>query len=169
MDAAICAAKVGAKRVHLIYRRSFKEMPAAPSSLHLAKELGVMFWIFANPTKIIGNNQGNVCKIECVETRIESSHKSDRGKPVPIEGTEFQIDVDYVIATIGQRPNKNLMQLPGIDTSSEETIIVNEAGETSQRGVFAGGDICSGGGTVVQAIADGINAANGVQAYLTAQ
>jgi glutamate synthase (NADPH/NADH) small chain len=164
MDTAISAVKLGAKRVHLFYRRSFKEMPATPSSVQLAKDLGVMFWNLTIPKKIIGDAEGNVSKIECIETKLEGADVSGRRKPVPIVGTEFQIDVNYVIAAIGQKPEELVDY--GIKTSANNIILVNEKGGTSDPAIFAGGDICSGGATVIQAMAEGVNAAKSIEEYL---
>ena len=166
MDAAICAAKLGAKRVHLFYRRSFEEMPAAPMSLRLAKEVGIMFWTLTALRRAIGDGQGNLSKLECLETRLEGTDKSGRRLPVVVEGTQFKVDVEYLVAAVGQQLGKDVMQL-GVRTLPEGTIIIDEKGRTSDPAVFAGGDASSGGATVIQAVADGMKAAYSIVNYLT--
>jgi glutamate synthase (NADPH/NADH) small chain len=166
MDAAVCAAKLGAKRVHLFYRRSFEEMPAAPLSLQVAKEAGVMFWTLTAPRRAIGDGQGNVSKLECIETKLGGTDKFGRRLPVMVEGTEFKVDVDYLVAAVGQQPGKDVIQL-GVRALPEGTIIIDEKGRTSDPAVFAGGDVSSGGATVIQALADGTKAAESIAKYFT--
>lgn len=166
MDAAISAARLGAKRTHLLYRRSFEEMPAIQSEVSLAKEQGVMFWIQTDPKRIIKDAQKRVKGIECLEVKLGSPDKSGRRRPIPVRGTEFKLDVDVVIGAIGQKVDNRLMKALGVATNPDGTIKVNENGETSRPGLFAAGDIISGGATVVQAIAEGCKVSTGIDQYL---
>jgi len=166
MDAAISAARLGAKRTHLLYRRSFKEMPAIPSEVSLAKGQGVMFWIQTDLTKIIGDSQGRVKAIECIETKLGSLDKSGRRRPLLLPGTEFQLDVNVVIEAVGQRVDDELIKMLEVETNPDGTIRVGESGDTSRPGLFAAGDVISGGATVVQAIAEGTRVSIVIDKYL---
>lgn len=166
MDAAISAARSGAKRTHLIYRRSFEEMPAIRSEISLAKEQGVMFWIQSDPKRILKDSQKRVKGIECLEVKLGSPDKSGRKRPIPVKGTEFQLDVDLVIGAIGQRVDNRLLKSLGVATHPDGTAIMNETGETSRPGVFVAGDVTSGGATVIQAIAEGCTVATRMDQYL---
>ncbi len=166
MDAAISAVNLGAKRTFLIYRRSFEEMPAIPSEIKMAKEKGVMFWIKAMPRKILGEKNNNVKAIECIETKLGEPDKTGRKKPIPIPGTEFQLNVDIVIEAIGQKAENEFIKNKDLKVNPNGTINTNKNRETSIPGIFAAGDVTSGGSTVVQAIAEGIEAAIGIDKYL---
>ncbi len=166
MDAAISAVNFGAKRTFLIYRRSFEEMPAIPSEVKMAKEKGVMFWIRAIPEKIMGDNGGNVRAIECIETKLGKPDKTGRKTPIPIPGTKFQLDVDIVIEAIGQKVENEFIANKDLEINQNGTIKTNKNRETSIPGIFAAGDVISGGSTVVQAIAEGVEAAIGIDKYL---
>jgi len=166
MDAAISAVNLGARRTFLIYRRSFEEMPAIPSEVKMAKEKGVMFWVRAIPKKIIGDNNGDVKTIECIETKLGKPDKTGRKKPIPIPGTEFRLDVDVVIEAIGQKVENEFIKNKDLKVNPNRTIKTNKSRETSIPGIFAAGDVTNGGSTVVQAIAEGIEAAIGIDKYL---
>ena len=166
MDAAISATRLGAKRTHLLYRRSFEEMPAIQSEISLAKEQGVLFWIQTDPKRIIKDAQKRVKGIECLEMKLGSPDKSGRRRPIPLKGTEFQLDVDVVIGAIGQKVDNRLMKTLGVATNPDGTVEVNENGETSRPGLFAAGDVISGGATVVQAIAEGCKVSTSIDQYL---
>jgi glutamate synthase (NADPH/NADH) small chain len=166
MDAAISAARLGAKRTHLLYRRSFEEMPAIQTEVSLAKEQGVMFWIQTDPKRIMKDAQKRVKGIECLEVKLGSPDKSGRRRPIPVKGTEFQLDVEVVIGAIGQKVDNRLMKTLGVATNPDGTVKVNENGETSRQGLFAAGDVISGGATVVQAIAEGCKATTHIDQYL---
>ncbi len=166
MDAAISAVRLGAKRAHLIYRRSFEEMPAIQSEVSLAKEQGVMFWIQAAPKRILKDPQKRVKGIECLEVKLGSPDKSGRRRPIPVQGSEFQLDVDMVIGAIGQKVDGRLLKSLGVATRPDGTAKMNENGETSRPGVFVAGDVTSGGATVIQAIAEGCTVATHMDQYL---
>ena len=166
MDASISAVNFGAKRTFLIYRRSFEEMPAIPSEIKMAKEKGVMFWIKTIPKRILGDKNGYVKAIECVETKLGKPDKTGRKKPIPVPETEFQLNVDIVIEAIGQKVEDKSIKIKGLRFNPNGTIKTNENRETSIPGIFAAGDVTSGGSTVVQAIAEGVEAAIGIDKYL---
>jgi glutamate synthase (NADPH/NADH) small chain len=166
MDAAISAARSGAKRTHLVYRRSFEEMPAIRSEVSLAKEQGVMFWIQSDPKRILKDARQRVKGIECLEVKLGSRDKSGRKRPIPVKGTEFQLDVDLVIGAIGQRVDNRLLKSLGVATHPDGTAKMKENGETSKPGVFVAGDVTSGGATVIQAIAEGCTVATHMDQYL---
>jgi glutamate synthase (NADPH/NADH) small chain len=166
MDAAISAARLGARRTHLLYRRSFEEMPAIQSEVSLAKEQGVMFWIQADPKRIMKDAQKRVKGVECLEIKLGTPDKSGRRRPIPVKGTEFQLDVDAVIGAIGQKVDNRLLKTLGVATNPDGTLKVNEKGETSEPGIFAAGDVISGGATVIQAISEGCRVATSIDQYL---
>ena len=166
MDASISAVNFGAKRTFLIYRRSFEEMPAIPSEIKMAKEKGVMFWIKTIPKRILGDKNGYVKTIECVETKLGKPDKTGRKKPIPVPETEFQLNVDIVIEAIGQKVEDKSIKIKGLRFNPNGTIKTNKNRETSIPGIFAAGDVTSGGSTVVQAIAEGVEAAIGIDKYL---
>lgn len=166
MDAAISAVNLGAKRTFLIYRRSFEEMPAIPSEVKMAKEKGVMFWIKAMPKKILGDKNNNVKAIECIETKMGEPDETGRKTPIPISGTEFQLNVDMVIEAIGQKVENEFIKHKDLKVNPNGTINTNKNRETSIPGIFAAGDVTNGGSTVIQAIAEGIEAAINIDKYL---
>ena len=167
MDAAISSVNFGAKRVFLLYRRSFEEMPAIQSEVQVAKDKGVLFWNQAVPVKIIGDENGIVKAIESIETKLESPDEDGRKNPTPIEGTEFKLNVDLVVEAIGQKAGNKNIRDKGLSFNPNGTIKVNENQETSLAGVFAAGDVVTGGSTVVQSMAEGIKAAIGINKYLS--
>ena len=166
MDAAISAVNLGAKRTFLIYRRSFEEMPAISSEVKMAKEKGVMFWIKAMPKKILGDKNNNVKAIECIETKMGEPDATGRKTPIPISGTEFQLNVDMVIEAIGQKVENEFIKHKDLKVNPNGTINTNKNRETSIPGIFAAGDVTNGGSTVIQAIAEGIEAAINIDKYL---
>jgi glutamate synthase (NADPH/NADH) small chain len=166
MDAAISAVNLGARRTFLIYRRSFEEMPAIPSEVKMAKEKGVMFWVRAIPKKIIGDNNGKVKAIECIETKLGKPDESGRKTPIPVPGTEFQLDVDVVIEAIGQKVEDEFNKNKDLKVNPNGTINTNKNRETSIPGIFAAGDVTNGGSTVIHAIAEGVEAAIGIDKHL---
>jgi len=166
MDAAISAVNLGAKRTFLIYRRSFEEMPAIPSEVKMAKEKGVMFWIKAIPKKILGDKNNHIKAIECIETKLGESDETGRRTPIPIPKTEFQLYVDIIIEAIGQKVEDESIKHKDLKMNPNGTINTNKNRETSIPGIFAAGDVTSGGSTVIQAIAEGTEAAIGIDKYL---
>lgn len=166
MDAARNALRLGSD-VTIVYRRSRQEMPARLAEIHHAEEEGIEFRLLTNPTKIIGEG-GWVKAMECIKMELGEPDQSGRRRPVSISGSEFILDCDSVIIAVGQSPNPILTKsLPGLEMTKWGTVVVDpETMQTSIPGIFAGGDITSGGTTVIEAMGDGKKAARGIHAYL---
>jgi dihydropyrimidine dehydrogenase (NAD+) subunit PreT len=166
IDVVTAAKRLGSESVHLIYRRGEKEMPAFRYEYDLAKLDGVIFNWFTQPVRILGE-QGRVTAIECVRTRLEPGNGRDRGKLSPIPGTEFKIEVDMVVRAIGQKPVTDLFRsVPGIEVRDTGTIAINDRFQTGAQKYFAGGDCTNGGKEVVDAVAEGKQAARSIDAWL---
>lgn len=167
MDAARTSLRLGAKEVYIVYRRSRDELPARHEEIENAEEEGIIFKLLANPTRIIGNDQGEVKALECIRMELGEPDASGRRKPVPVSGSEFQFPVDNVIVAIGQGPNPILLRnTPGLKLNSRGYIQVDqETLETSLPGVFAGGDIVTGAATVIAAMGAGKKAARQMAEY----
>ena len=160
MDAARTAVRLGAKEVHLIYRRTEVEMPARVEEVHHAKEEGVIFHMLQNPKRILADERGWVRGIECLRYELGEPDDSGRRRPVAIEGSEFDIDLDTVIVAIGNDSNPLIRQTtPGLDTNKWGNIIADEVGKTSLDRIYAGGDIVLGAATVILAMGEGRKAA----------
>jgi len=167
MDAARTAARLGAEKVYLVYRRTEKEMPARIEEIHHAKEEGIEFHTLQSPKRIIGDQNSHVIAIECLKYRLGEPDKSGRPRPIPIEGSEFQIEVDACIVAIGNVANPLIRQTtPGLQFSEEGYIVVDENCKTSLEGVYAGGDIVLGAATVILAMGQGRTAAAAINRYL---
>nr|MBC8377923.1 FAD-dependent oxidoreductase [Planctomycetota bacterium] len=167
MDSARMAVRLGAKNVYLVYRRSEKEMPARIEEVHHAKEEGVQFRVLQNPKQILGDDAGNVTGLECLRYELGEPDESGRRRPVPIEGSEFVLDVDTVIVAIGNGANPLIQQTtPGLEFNKWANIIVDENCKTSLEGVYAGGDIVLGAATVILAMGQGRIAAAAINHYL---
>jgi glutamate synthase (NADPH) small chain len=168
MDAVRTSLRIGPEKAYLLYRRSREEMPAREEEVHHAFEEGVDFRFLTNPIRIIGNENGWVKAIECQKMELGEPDEKGRRRPIPIPGSEFTIEVDTVVVAIGQSPNPIIQQTtPGLTTTKWGTIVVDEKGATSRKGIFAGGDIARGGATVILAVADGKRAAVSINEYLT--
>ncbi|HBG60244.1 MAG: glutamate synthase (NADPH), homotetrameric [Omnitrophica WOR_2 bacterium GWF2_38_59] len=167
MDAARTALRIGAKEVHLIYRRTESEMPARVEEVTHAKEEGVIFHILQNAKRIIGDQTGNVKAIECLKYKLGEPDDSGRRRPVVIDGSEFIIDVDTVIVAIGNDSNPLIKQTtPSLVTNKWCNIVVDENCKTSIDGIYAGGDIVLGAATVILAMGQGRIAARSINEYL---
>lgn len=168
MDSARTAVRLGAEKVYLIYRRSEKEMPARIEEVHHAKEEGIEFHILQNPKRIIGDENSNVTAIECLRYELGEPDDSARPRPVPIEGSEFQIEVDSVIIAIGNAANPLIRQTTGsLEFNKWGNIVVDDGCKTSMEGVYAGGDIVLGAATVILAMGQGRIAAASINEYLS--
>ena len=169
MDAARSAKRLGAEDVYIVYRRSEEEMPARVEEVHHAKEEGIIFKLLSNPTRILGTEDGWVRAIECIDMELGEPDASGRRRPIPIEGSEKEIEVETVVIAIGQSPNPLIKATTeGLETHSWGGIIVDEAtGATSIPGVYAGGDAVTGAATVILAMGAGKTAANAIDEYLT--
>jgi len=167
MDSARTAVRLGAQKVYLIYRRTEKEMPARIEEVHHAKEEGIDFRILQSPKRIIGDENFNVTDIECLKYRLGEPDESGRRRPIPIEGSEFHIEVDTVIMAIGNIANPLIRKTTtGLEFNKWGNIIVDENCKTSIEGVYAGGDIVLGAATVILAMGQGRIAANSINQYL---
>ncbi|MHC4115446.1 MAG: NADPH-dependent glutamate synthase [Planctomycetota bacterium] len=168
MDSARTALRLGAEKVYLVYRRSEKEMPARIEEVHHAKEEGVEFHILQSPKRIIGDENSMVTAIECLKYELGEPDESGRRRPIPIEGSEFQLDVDSVIIAIGNAANPLIRQTtPGLEFNKWGYIVVDENCKTSLEGVYAGGDIVLGAATVILAMGQGRIAAAAINEYLS--
>jgi glutamate synthase (NADPH/NADH) small chain len=167
MDSARTAVRLGAEKVYLVYRRSEKEMPARIEEVHHAKEEGVEFHVLQNPKRIIGDQNSRVIAIECLKYRLGEPDESGRRRPIPIEGSEFQIEVDACIIAIGNIANPLIRQTtPNLQFNKWGNLIVDENCKTSMEGVYAGGDIVLGAATVILAMGQGRIAAAAINQYL---
>jgi len=169
MDSARTALRLGADDVYLVYRRSKDEMPARAEEVHHAEEEGLIFKFLTNPTRIIGDEKGNVKAMECLRMELGEPDASGRRRPIAVKGSEFIIDVDAVIMSLGTNANPLLpTSTPGLSLNKWGYIMANEeTGETSLKGVYAGGDIVTGGATVILAMGAGRKAARTIEKYLS--
>ena len=168
MDAARTAKRLGAEEVYIVYRRSEEELPARKEEVHHAKEEGIIFKLLNNPVEILGDENGQVVGMKCIEMELGEPDASGRRRPVAKEGSEFVLDVDAVIMSIGTSPNPLIRSTtPGLDTQPWGGIIADEAtGLTSREGVYAGGDAVTGAATVILAMGAGKAAAAAMDEYL---
>ena len=168
MDAARCAKRLGAENVHIVYRRSEKEMPARVEEVHHAREEGIQFQLLTNPKRILGDEDGWVRGIECLRMELGEPDASGRRRPVTVPGSEFEIEADIAIVAIGQTPNPIIREgRPDLKAEPWGGIITDEAtGATSIEGVYAGGDIVTGAATVILAMGAGKTAAASIDEYI---
>lgn len=167
MDSARTALRLGAEEVHIVYRRSDKEMPARAEEIEHAKEEGVIFNLLTNPIKILSDENGWVKGMECIKMKLGEPDDSGRARPVPIEGSEFVFDVGTVVIAIGNSPNPLIPQTTsGLEIGRRGTIIADEEGATSRKGIYAGGDIVTGAATVILAMGAGKVSARAIDRYL---
>ena len=168
MDAARTALRLGAE-VHVVYRRSEEELPARVEEVHHAKEEGIIFDLLTNPTEILVGEDGWVKGIRCIRMELGEPDASGRRRPVEIPGSEFDIDVDTVIMSLGTSPNPLISSTTkGLETNRRKCIVASEdVGATSKEGVYAGGDAVTGAATVILAMGAGKDAAKGIHEYLS--
>ncbi len=171
MDAARCALRLGAEEVTIVYRRSETELPARAEEVHHAKEEGVVFHLLTNPTAILGDENGHVRAMTCVEMELGEPDASGRRRPVVKAGSEFTMEADTVVVAIGNSPNPLMKQTtPGLDTQSWGGIIADEeTGATSRPFVYAGGDAVTGAATVILAMGAGKRAAEAIDKAIKAR
>ena len=157
MDAARCAKRMGADEVYIVYRRSEKELPARLEEIHHAKEEGVVFKFLTAPLEVLSDENFNVTGLKCQQMELGEPDASGRRRPIPVEGSDFVLDLDCVIAAIGTSPNPLIRHTtPGLDTNRKGCIVADdEHGITSKDGVFAGGDAVTGAATVILAMGAG--------------
>ncbi len=167
MDAARCALRLGADVVYIIYRRSMAELPARHEEVEHAEEEGIVFKLLNNPLEILGNDKGAVCGIRCIQMELGEPDASGRRRPIEKAGSEFELDVDCVIMSLGTSPNPLIKQTTeGIETEKHGCIVADESGATSREGVFAGGDAVTGAATVILAMGAGKGAADAMDKYM---
>ena len=168
MDAARTAKRLGAKNVYIVYRRGPEEVPARAEEVHHAKEEGIIFKLLTNPVKIEGED-GWVKSMECVEMELGEPDASGRRRPMVIEGSNFQLDVDTVIMSLGTSPNPLISSTTeGLEVNKWKCIVADEEhGKTSKEGVYAGGDAVTGAATVILAMGAGKAGARGIDEYLS--
>ena len=168
MDAARCAKRLGAETVYIVYRRGMEELPARKEEVEHAQEEGVIFKTLVNPVEVLGDENGCVKGMRCVEMTLGAPDESGRRRPVVKEGSEFTLDVDTMIMSIGTSPNPLLRTTtPGRETDRRGCLVTTgEAGQTSREGVFAGGDAVTGAATVILAMGAGKRAAAAMDEYI---
>ncbi len=168
MDAVRTALRLGAENAYIVYRRSEKEMPARIEEIHHAEEEGVQFHLLTTPIKFIGDEQNRVKAMECVKMELGEPDASGRRRPVPIEGSNYIMEVDLVVVAIGNSSNPLIPQTtPGLECNRWGNIVADpETMQTSRKGVYAGGDIVTGGATVILAAGAGKKAARAIHKYL---
>ncbi len=176
MDAARTALRLGAEHVYIVYRRSMEELPARAEEVEHAKEEGIDFRLLNNPVEVLGYQNpddprdpknGTVRGLRCIKMELGEPDASGRRRPVPIEGSEFDLDVDAVVIAIGTSPNpliKNTTE--GLEVNKKGGIVVDEGGLTSREGIYAGGDAVTGAATVISAMGAGKVAAASIDEYL---
>jgi len=165
LDIARSAIRLGAKKVEIFYRRSKNEMPAIPEEVEEAIREGVKIHFLTSPLKIIGKG-GKAAEMECIRMRLGEPDSSGRRRPIPVKGSNFKVHADTIISAIGQKVDRKALK--GLDTNQDGTVRINpETGETSLKGVFAGGDVVRGPGWAIEAIADGKRGAESIHRYLS--
>lgn len=170
MDAVRTALRMGAEEAMIVYRRTKEEMPAREEEIRHAEEEGIKFLYLTAPVRFIGDENGMVKQIECIRMELGEPDASGRRKPVPVEGSNFFIDVDQVIIAIGTVPNPILsITTPGLEIGKHGEIKVDENMMTSVKGVFAGGDIVTGAATVITAMGAGRKAASSIHKYINGE
>ncbi|NDY73783.1 glutamate synthase (NADPH), homotetrameric [Desulfobacter hydrogenophilus] len=169
MDSARTAMRLGADSVKVVYRRSREEMPARNEELHHAEQEGIEFVLLTNPTQFFGDDNGRLTGMECLKMELGEADASGRRRPMPIEGSEFKIDCDLVVVSVGSNANPLLTNTtPDLALNKWGNIIADPVtGKTSKKGVWAGGDIVTGAATVILAMGAGRAAANSMHDYLT--
>ena len=167
MDAARCAKRMGASEVYVIYRRSMEELPARAEEVHHAIEEGCIFKLLHNPVQILGDEEGNVRAIECVQMGLGEPDASGRRRPIPIEGSEFEVPVDMVIMSIGTKLNTLILDTTDqLEANRKGGIGTDDEAATNRDGIFAGGDAVTGAATVIKAMGAGKVAAASIDEYL---
>jgi glutamate synthase (NADPH/NADH) small chain len=167
MDAARTALRMGAEKVRLIYRRSHDEMPARNEEIEHAEEEGIEFVLQTTPVRYIGDDKGRVTEVECRRIELGEPGPDGRRRPMEVEGSEHRYPADMVVIAVGNGPNPLVPRTtPDLETNRGKIVALDEFGQTSMQGVFAGGDIVLGAATVIRAMGAGRKAAAGIDAWL---
>ena len=167
MDAARCAKRLGAENVYIVYRRGMAELPARKEEVEHAEEEGIVFKTLTNPTEVLGDENGWVKGMTCVEMELGEPDASGRRRPIEKVGSDFDLPVDCVIMSLGTTPNPLIKNTtPGLEVNRKGGIVVNEAGLTSHQNVYAGGDAVTGAATVILAMGAGKTAATAIDEYI---
>ncbi len=166
MDAMRVCLRLGAEKVHCIYRRSRAEAPARAEEIHHAEEEGIEFHWLTNPVEILDDGKGNVRAMRCIRMELGEPDDSGRRRPVPVAGSEFEFETDQVVFAIGTHANPIIGQTSKLKLSKKGYIAADENFATSMAGVFAGGDIVTGAATVIEAMGAGRTAARSMRIYL---
>jgi glutamate synthase (NADPH/NADH) small chain len=168
MDACRTALRLGAEESMVVYRRSRDEMPARAEEIHHGEEEGIQFMFLTTPVAIHGDDQGRVKELECLRNELGEPDASGRRRPIAIEGSNFRIPADIVILAIGQSPSPLIPRTTAdLETKRDGVVVIDpETGKTSKKGVFAGGDVATGGATVILAMGQGRTAAAAIDEYL---
>ena len=161
--------RLGAEKVRIVYRRSREEMPARAAEIHHAEEEGIEFYLLTNPTRFLGDENGRVKGMECIKMELGEPDESGRRRPVPIEGSKFQLECDLAVIAVGAGANPLLTQsTEGLELNKWGYVIADpETGKTTKKGVWAGGDIVTGSATVILAMGAGRVASDSMHNYLT--
>ncbi len=168
MDAARSSLRLGAQEVHIVYRRSRDEVPARREEVEHAEEEGILFDYLTNPVEVLGDGSGAVSGIRCIRMELGEPDESGRRSPIPIAGSEFEMQVDTVVMALGTRPNPLIFsKVEGLERTRRGTVMADLAtGRTTLERVWAGGDIVTGAATVISAMGAGRVAASDITAYL---
>lgn len=168
MDAARSAKRMGAENVYIVYRRSEEELPARREEVHHAKEEGIEFLLLNNPIKINGDETGRVKSMECIKMELGEKDESGRRSPVEVKGSNFELELDTVIMSIGTSPNPLIRSTTeGLEVNRRGCLIVNEDMLTTKEAVYAGGDAVTGAATVILAMGAGKTAAKSIDEYIS--
>lgn len=167
MDAARSAMRLGADKVYIVYRRSLEELPARQEEVHHAMEEGIEFLLLTNPVRILGDEKGLVRAMECVKMELGEPDASGRRRPVETKDSNFELEVDAVVMSIGTSPNPLIRTTtPGLEVNKHGCLVVNEDMLTTKEGVYAGGDAVTGAATVILAMGAGKTAAKAMDDYI---
>ena len=168
MDAARCAKRLGAETVYIVYRRGMAELPARREEVEHAEEEGIIFKTLCNPVEVLGDENGWVRGMTCIEMELGEPDESGRRRPIEKKGSEFELEVDTMIMALGTSPNPLIRTTtPGLDADRHGCIITNgDDGLTSREAVYAGGDAVTGAATVILAMGAGKDAAKAIHQYI---